>query len=94
MFFNRLLAFLWEETPKLADLFLYLYKAEFIENISKNGNKRLAKQFNLAFRCIDDMLSLNNSKFSDSIDLIYPVELDIKDAIDSMNSALYLDFQL
>ena len=40
------------------------------------------------------MLSLNNSKFSDSIDLIYPHELDIKDTTDSMNSASYLDLQL
>ena len=33
-------------------------------------------------------LSLNNSKFSDSIDLVYPHELDIKDTTDS-----YLDLQ-
>ena len=40
------------------------------------------------------MLLLNNSKFSDSIDLIYPHELDIKDTTDSTNSASYLDLQL
>ena len=60
----------------------------------KSGNKRFAKQFNLTFRYIDDVLSLNNSKFSDSIDLIYPHELDIKDTTESMNSAAYLDLQL
>ena len=32
--------------------------------------------------------------FSDSIDLIYPHKLDIKDTSDSMNSATYLDLQI
>ena len=39
-------------------------------------------------------MSLNNSKFSDSIDLIYPHELDINDTTDSTNPASYLDLQL
>ena len=52
--------------------------------------------FNLTVRYIDDVLSLYESKFSDRIDLIYmyPVNLDIKDTTDSMNSASYLDLQL
>ena len=83
IFFNRLLAFLWVQT----DLFLYSYEAEFIQNTSKSGNKKLAKHFNLTFRYIDDVLSLNNSKFSDNIDLIYLVELEIKGTTDSMISA-------
>ena len=64
--------------PLLADMFLYSYEAEFIQNILKSGEKKLAKQFNLTFRYIDDVLSLNNSKFSDSIDLTYPNELEVK----------------
>ena len=61
---------------------LFLYSYEALQNISESGNKKLAKQFNLTFRYIDDVLSLQNSKFSDSIDLIYPHELDIKDTTD------------
>jgi hypothetical protein len=80
--------------PLLADLFLYSYEAEFIQNLLKSGEKKLAKQFNLTFRYIDDVLSLNNSKFSDNIDLIYPNELEIKDTTESRNSASYLDLQL
>ena len=80
--------------PLLADLFLYSYEAGFIQNILKSCNKKLAKQCNLAFRYIDDVLSLNNCRFSDSIDLIYPYELHIKDTTDSMNSASYLELQL
>ena len=35
----------------------------------------------------DDVLSLNISKLSDSIDLIYPHERDIKDITDFLHSA-------
>ena len=78
----------------LADLILYSYEPEFIQNLSKSGNKALAKRFNLPFRYIDDVLSLNNSKFSDSLHLLYPQELDIKDTTDSRNSASYLELLL
>ena len=44
-----------------------------------NDEKKPAKQFSLTFRYIDEVLSLTNYKFSDSIDLIYPNELEIKD---------------
>lgn len=37
---------------------------------------------------------MNNSKFSESIDLIYLHELDIEDSTDSTNSAPYLDLHL
>ena len=39
--------------PLLADLFLYSYEVEFIQNVSKSGNKKLAKQFNPTFSYID-----------------------------------------
>ena len=54
--------------PLLADLFLY-YEAEFIQTLIKSGK--------FTFRYIDDVLSLNNSKFSDYINDKYPEELDI-----------------
>ena len=39
-------------------------------------------------------LSLNNSRLGDFVDRIYPIELEIKDAIDTDRSASYLDLQL
>ena len=39
--------------------------------------------FNLTFRYVDDVLKLNNSKFNDYIDVIYPEELEIKDTTDA-----------
>ena len=47
--------------------------------------------FNLTFRYIDDVLSLNNPKCNDYIDVIYPKELEIKDTTDAPKWANYLD---
>ena len=50
----------------------------------------------MKFRYIDDVLSLNNSRFGDFDDRIYPIELAIKDTThtDTRTSALYLDLHL
>ena len=50
--------------------------------------------FNSTFRYIDDVLSLNNSQFGDYVERIYPIELEIKDTTDRVNSASYLDYHL
>ena len=50
-----------------------------------------SRPFNFTFRYIEDVLSLNNTKFGDFIDRIYPIELEIKDTIDAARSASYLD---
>ena len=68
-------------TPLLADLFLYGYEAEFIVGLLKVGKKHLAQKFNCTYRYIDYVLSLNSSKILESIDLIYPCKLEIKDRI-------------
>jgi hypothetical protein len=44
-----------------------------------------------SFHYIDDVLSLNNSRFGDFVDRIYPIELEIKDTTDTDRSASYLD---
>ena len=48
----------------------------------------------LTFCYIDDVLSLNNSRFGDLVDRIYPIELEIKDTTDTDRSASYLDLHL
>lgn len=80
--------------PLLADLFLYSYEAEFIQGLMQKGEKKLAQSFNFTFRYIDDVLSLNNNRFSDHLHLIYPSELEIKDTTDTNKSASYLDLFL
>ena len=80
--------------PLLADLFLYSYEADFIQGLLKKNEKKLARSFNFTFRYIDDVLSLNNSMFSDFVDRIYLIELEIKDTTDTDKSASYLDLHL
>lgn len=48
----------------------------------------------MIFRYIDDVLSLNNSKFDECVDRIYHFELEIMDTTDTSKSALYLDLRL
>ena len=80
--------------PLLADLFLYTYEAEFIQNLIKSGLKNTAKNFNFTFRYIDDVITLNNPRFEEYIDFIYPEELEIKDTTESKQQASYLDLLL
>ena len=80
--------------PLLADLFLYTYEAEFIQNLIQQGDKTTARTFNNTFRYIDDVLSLNNTKFENYLHHIYPPELEIKNTTVSSNSASYLDLFL
>ena len=69
--------------PLLADLFLYSYEAEFIQGRLKKNKNKSALAFNFTFRYIDNVLPLNNSRFGDFIDRIYPIELEIKDTTDT-----------
>ena len=57
----------------------------------KKNEKKLVRSFNFTFRYIYDVLSLNNSRFGDFVDRIYPIELEIKDTTDTDRSASYLD---
>ena len=57
--------------------------------VVKNKNGKLAHTFNSSFRYIDDVLSLNNSRFSDYLHCIYPNELKVKDTTDTPKSTSY-----
>ena len=80
--------------PLLADLFLYSYEAEFIQNLVKQKKISVAKSFNLTFRYIDDVISFNNSEFNNYLSMIYPPELEIKETTESNSSTSYLDIFL
>jgi len=64
--------------PLLADLFIYSYEAELIQGFLNKNEKQLAQSYNFTVRYIDGVFSLNNSRFGDFVDRIYPIELDIK----------------
>ena len=93
VFFNRQPAYLWVQTAHLlADLFRYSYETDFIQGLLKKNEKKLARSFNFTCRYIDDVLSLNNSRFGDFVDRMYPVELEIDDS--TYTDASYLDLHL
>ena len=80
--------------PLLADIFLYSYQADFIQSLLSTGQKHLASRFNLTYRYIDDVLSINNPEFENYLGEMYPAELEIKDTTESTTSASYLDLLL
>jgi len=61
---------------------------------SRKNEKKLVRSFNITFRYIDDVLSLNNSRLGDFVDRIYPLELQIKNTTDTNRSASYPDLHL
>ena len=63
--------------PLLADLFLFSYDSEFLDNMIKGGHRRLARSFNLCCRYIDDLIVFNYNKFLDYLQEIYPSELTV-----------------
>ena len=65
-----------------------------MQSLLKEGKKQLACKFNFTYRYIDDVLSLNNPKFSEYLHHIYPVELEIKETTCTLKSASYLDLHL
>ena len=51
----------------------------------------MARRFNNTMRYIDDLLILNNIQFNDTIQDIYPSELQLKKITESPTTLSYLD---
>lgn len=72
-------------------LVFVLYGVKFIQKISNEGKKVLAKQFNFIFRSIDNALSITNPAFVKYLWSNYPLEVDIWN---TTSIASYLDLFL
>ena len=79
-------------TPLIADIILYSFEAQFIQSLLSTGKKQLASRFNLTYRYIDVVLSINNLEFENYLGQMYPAELETKDTTESITSASYLDY--
>ena len=66
--------------PLHADLFLYSYGNEFLDNMIRGGNRRYCRSFSLCYRYIDDLIAFNNKKFLDYLKEIYPSQLTVEKA--------------
>ena len=51
----------------------------------------MAQSFGFTFRYIDDVLSVNNSRFGAFVDRVYPIEPEIKGTTETEMSASNLD---
>jgi hypothetical protein len=80
--------------PLLADLFLYSYESEFLQKLVKDKKIHEVRAFNFTYRYIDDVLSINNSRFAVFLPLMHPPELEVKDTIDTASCASFLDLYL
>ena len=74
--------------PLLADLFLYSYESEFLQKLVKDKKIHEARAFNFTYRYIDDVLSINNSRFAEILQ-----SWKLK-TTDTASSALFLDLYL
>ena len=77
--------------PMQADLLLYSYESEFLDNMIRSSHRKLARSFNLCYRYIDDLIVFNNKKFGDYVKDIYPSQLTVEKAKTSDDLANYLD---
>jgi hypothetical protein len=71
--------------PVRTDLFLYSYELDIMLGLLKS------RSYKWTIHYIDDVFTLNNSKFDDYVD---PIELEIKDTTDITRSTSYLDLHI
>ena len=57
-------------------------------------NLHVAKRFGITFRCIDDLLTLNNPRFEEETSNIYPPELILKKMAESETNLSHLDISI
>ena len=79
--------------PILTDLFLHVYETFCLQDPLKNKNRKLVLTFISSFSCIDDVLSLNNSRFCDYLHCIYPNQLQLMYGNDTQRYS-YLDLHI
>jgi hypothetical protein len=80
--------------PPLAYLFLFVGWGNHHTGASQEKRKEASSILYFTFRYIDDVCSLNNSRFGDFVDRLYSIELEINDTTDRDRSASYLDLHL
>jgi len=79
--------------PLLADLFIHTFEYDFMFKTMKADTSK-AVEFSTPFRYINDLFSVNNDNFGNSICEIYPSELELKDTTLSSSEVCYLDTKI
>ena len=80
--------------PLVADLFLFCYERDFMEDLSCDNQADVIKAFNSTSRYLDDLLNTDNPYFEGMVNQIYPSELQLNKANTSDTEAPFLDLHL
>ncbi|KAK3106627.1 hypothetical protein FSP39_023983 [Pinctada imbricata] len=80
--------------PLVADLFLYTYEKEFIQNLQKQRKNDDMKCFIGTSRYLDDILTIDNPVFEKYKNVIYPQELILNKANVSNTETPFLDLNI
>ena len=80
--------------PLVADLFLYTYEKEFIQNLQKQRKNDDLKCFIGTSRYLDDILTIDNPVFEKYKDEIYPQELTLNKANVTNTETPFLDLNI
>ena len=81
--------------PYLANLFLYAYEFDFMNNLIKKKNWMMLRKFSRCFRYIDDLLTINNDNFMERwAHKIYPQELSLTCEDKTDQEVNFLDLHL
>ena len=78
----------------VADLFLFCYERDFMEDLSSDNQADVIKAFNSTSRYLDDLLNIDNPYFEGMVNQIYPSELQLNKANTSDTEAPFLDLFL
>ena len=81
--------------PYLANLFLYCYEANYIQNLKDTGRSEEAKLISAIFRYQDDCIAFNDAQlYNDVATEIYPPEMVLKETNVSPTQVNYLDLNI
>ena len=81
-------------SPLEGHCFSRLSAYQWVQIMRKDKKIHEARAFNFTYRYIDDVLSINISRFAEFLPLKYPPELEIKETTDAASSASFLDLYL
>jgi hypothetical protein len=89
--FSRSSACQW---VRVVPLFLYSCGSEFLRGLVRDERIHEAGTFSFTYRCIDDVLSINGSRFAEFLPLMCPPGLEVRGTMDAASSASFLDLYL
>ena len=57
--------------------FFFCYETDYMKSLSRENRADIIESFNYTLRYLDDLLNIHNIYFDQTVDCIYPTELQI-----------------